>query len=381
MFSRSAETCAERGPYESPGWRARVRRTYERHELTWDLVFFAAGFVFDMIATREGVDHAVMIVQQVTYLCVIGGILYADFLREARPDEMRFSPQLERLWAYRGLVLHFCLGTLMNLYSIFFTMSASLSSSALFVALLFGAVVLNELRAVRRRGVNIKVGLYVICVFCFWSLMIPLALGHVGLLPFLGSFAATLAVLAVFYFLLRRRLALAELWRPLLMPGLSVTACFLALYLAGLIPPVPIAAKKLGVYHQVEKRGDEYVLFHERPRWKFWQSGDQDFVAQPGDRVYVFVAVFSPARFDDTVFVRWLFRDEARGWKGADRIPIHITGGRKGGFRGFASKQNYPEGDSRVSLETRDGREIARLYFTVTKAGADPARVLMSETY
>jgi hypothetical protein len=354
----------------------RIRSFYERHELAWDLLFFTAGFVFDIFATRHGVDHPLMIVQQVIYLFMIGGILYVDFLREVRPEETRFSPSLERLWSYRGLPLHFCLGTLMNLYSIFFLMSASLFSSAVFVALLFVTIVVNELRTVRRRGVHIKVGLYVICVFCFWSLMVPLVFGRVGLLPFLISFAATLGTLAAFYRLLRRRLAPHELRYRLLLPGVSVTTCFLVLYLAGLIPPVPIAARRLGIYHQVERRGDDYVLFHERPWWKIWQSGDQTFIARPGDKLYVFVAIFSPARFDDTVFVRWLVRDQGR-WIGSDRVAIHITGGRQGGFRGFATKQNYREGDWRVNVETGDGR-----YFTVTNAAdVDPARVLVSETY
>jgi hypothetical protein len=364
-----------------PSPLAPIRSFYQRHELAWDLLFFLAGFVFDIFATRHGVDHPTIILQQVIYLIVIAGILYVGFLREVRPDAPRLSPRLERLWSYRGLALHFCLGTLMNLYSIFFLMSASLFSSAVFVALLFGTIVLNELRTVRRRGVPIKVGLYAICVFCFWSFIIPLAFGRVGLLPFLLSFAATLAVLAAFYRLLRLRLAAHELRYRLLLPALSVTTCFLALYLVGLIPPVPIAAKRLGIYHQVERRGDEYVLFHQRPWWKWWQSGDQTFIAQPGDKLSVFVAIFSPARFDDTVFVRWLFRDHGR-WTGSDRVPIHIFGGRQGGFRGFVTKQNYDAGDWRVNVETGDGREIARLYFTVTKiAEIDPGRVLVSETY
>ena len=115
--------------------------------------------------------------------------------------------------------------------------------------------------------------------------------------------------------------------------------------------------------------------------WKFWQAGDQSFAAQPGDTMTVFAAVFSPARFDDTVYIRWQRHDARTGWQESDRIPINITGGREGGFRGFTTKQNYTPGDWRVTLETRDGREISRLYITVTPVAADPARVLASERY
>jgi hypothetical protein len=360
-------------------WAARFRRAYERHEVKWHVAFFVGGFVLDVLAAREGVDSPFIVLQQVFYLGLIGAILYLDILRDAQPDATKFSPRLERVWAYRGLAVHFSLGALMNMYSIFFLMSASWFSSIVFAALLLTAVVLNELPMVQRRGVDIKVGLYVVCVFCFWSLMIPLAIGRVGRLTFVAAWIGTLGVVAIFFTLLRRRLSIRELRRRLLLPGFVVAGTFLAFYMIGLIPPVPIAAKDLGVYHLVERHGNEYLLHHERPWWKFWQSDDRDFVARPGDRVFVFVSVFSPARFADTVYVRWLVKG-ADGWQESDRIPIQITGGRRDGFRGFTSKQNYRAGRWRVSIETGDGREISRIYFDVTLADADATRTFRVET-
>ena len=284
-------------------WPARAERFYARHELPLDLTFFAGGFLFDIFAARAGVDHALVIVQQVAYLAIIGTILHLDFVRQARPA-MRFGPRLEPLWEYRGLLLHFCLGTLTNLYSIFFLMSASAVSSAAFLALLFAAIALNEMKAVRRSGVDVKVGLFVLCVFCFFSLIVPMALGRVGVIPFTISLAATVATIGVFYALLRVRLGGRELNRRLLLPGAVVTACFLVSYLAGIVPPVPIAAKKMGVYHRVEREGDAFALYSDPKPWTSWPFWDRTFVARPGDRVYVFVAVYSPARFEDAVFVR-----------------------------------------------------------------------------
>jgi hypothetical protein len=362
-------------------WFARARTLYKRHELLWHLGFFTAGFLFDLWAVGEGIDHPLIIVQQVLYLLVIGGILYVDVLREVRPGGWTLRPRLESLWAYRGLVLHFCLGTLMNVYSLFFLMSASFSSTIAFVIVLAGAIVLNELPAVQRRGVDAKIGLFVLCVFCFWSLLVPLAAGRVGGLTFVVSFGATLAIVWLFHRLLRRHAGAVDLRRRLLLPGLSVSACFLAFYLVGMIPPVPIAAKAFGVYHHVEIQGDEYVLSRARPRWRFWESGDQTFEAQPGDRIFVFVAVFSPSRFDDVVFVRWQYRDPRTGWTDADRLPLRITGGRRGGYRGWMAKQNYTDGDWRVRIETRDGRQIARLWVRVQRVPADPDRTFVLERY
>ena len=365
--------------HESPLWQKGLRLV-ARHLLKWNLLCFIAGFVFDVFATRAGVDHTLLIVQQIVYLAVIGAILYVDFVREAQPEALPMPRWIERLWQYRSPVFHFCLGTLMNLYSIFFLMSASLFSSIVFVVILFGAVVLNELHEVRR-GLDIKVAFYVLCIFCFWSLLIPIVLHSISRLTFLVSFAATLAMMAGFATALRRRIGRTPLVRRLVAPGLAVSVLFLLMYMIGLIPPVPIAARTLGVYHRVERVGDEFRLSYVPSWWRVWQSDDRHFVAEPGDAVHVFFGIYAPTRFDDTVFVRWSFRDRTSTWQDSDRIPIRITGGRESGFRGVATKENYVAGAWRVIVETRDRREIARLRFTITKAEANPERVFKTEVF
>jgi hypothetical protein len=359
----------------------KILRTAARHLLTRNVLFFVAGFVFDIFAAREGVDHVLMIVQQVVYLAVIGGILYVDFVRDAQPEALPVPRWLDWLWRYRSAALHFCLGTLMNLYSLFFLMSASLFSSIVFVVILFGAVVLNEMHSIRHRGLDVKVAFYVLCIFCFWSLMIPIALGSISRLTFFLSFGATVGMLFGFVSVLRRRIGAAQLVRRLLSPGLAVAVLFLLMYLVGLIPPVPVAAKTMGVYHRVERVGNEFRLSYEPSWWRVWRGDDRRFVAEPGDVVHVFFAIFAPTRFDDTVFVRWSFRDPRAGWKDSDRIPIRITGGRDEGFRGVATKENYSAGDWRVFIETRDGREIARLRFKIATGAANPERMFKTEVY
>jgi hypothetical protein len=122
----------------------------------------------------------------------------------------------------------------------------------------------------------------------------------------------------------------------------------------------------------VERTEAGYKLGHERPAWRFWHNGDQNFVAQPGDRVYVFFRVFSPARFSDQVQMRWHWKDPARGWTLHDTIPIRIVGGREQGFRGYGFKSNYQPGEWKVQVETTDGREIGRVYFDLALAPEGP---------
>jgi hypothetical protein len=151
----------------------------------------------------------------------------------------------------------------------------------------------------------------------------------------------------------------------ILLPMACVLVAFLSLYVLKLIPPVPLSIPFIGIYHGVEKAGGQYRLANERPWWRFWQHGDQDFLAQKNDKIYVAFRVFSPTRFSDRVQMRWYWRDNRAGWLLQDTIPIPIVGGRAEGFRGYGVKSNYRPGEWKVQVETTDGREIGRIYFHV----------------
>jgi hypothetical protein len=160
--------------------------------------------------------------------------------------------------------------------------------------------------------------------------------------------------------------------RQILVPLGCVVIGFLTFYLFRLIPPVPLSIPFIGVYHQVEKTEAGYRLSHERPAWRLWHNGDQDFRAQPGDRIYVFFRIFSPTRFSDQVLMRWYTKDGRRRWSLTDSIPINIVGGREQGFRGYGVKSNYQPGEWKVQVETTDGREIGRVYFRLETAPEAP---------
>ncbi|MBY0517058.1 MAG: DUF2914 domain-containing protein [Bacteriovoracaceae bacterium] len=156
------------------------------------------------------------------------------------------------------------------------------------------------------------------------------------------------------------------LMKRLLAPGALVIVLFFLFYLIGWIPPVPLAVQEMGVYHNIKKENGNYVLYHENPWWKPWNRGDQDFAARGGDKIFLFAKIFSPARFDDTVILHWQKFNVSEGqWQTTDKIPLRVTGGREAGYRGFASKSNYTDGDWRVGVETTDGREIGRISFFI----------------
>jgi hypothetical protein len=339
---------------------------YEKNETKVDIAFFLGGFIFDVL-TLSDVDDPLSIVQQIVYLFIIGTILFYDFLNTH--GLIKVSERVNKYWEYRNLAVHFLLGSLLSVYSLFFLKSASIFSSVVFVVLIMGVMVANELKSVQKAAVDLKVGLYVICLFAFFSMTIPVLLGFVGVTTFLLSLALTGVVIYGAFILLNKKVDNKKLLlRTLALPGFSVLGLFLILYFVGWIPPVPLSVQNMGIYHNIEKADGTYLLSHENPSWRFWKNGDQDFLAEPGDKIYFFAQIYSPARFSDSVIVHWYYNDPRQGWMSTDKVPMRISGGRKNGFRGFAVKQNFAEGEGRISVETTDGREIGRIYFNVIKS-------------
>lgn len=344
---------------------------------------FLLGFILDYFAAEE-INHIFVIFHQVFYLLTIAGILSIEYLIQVEATSVeRVFGRLQKIWNYRGLLLHFFLGTLLNLYSFFFLKSASIFTSIIFVLVLIALVIANELPQIRKAHLNIRWALWVLCLFSFFSMLFPLVLGFVGWLPFLLAACGT-GLILYFHFriLMRYQKNFRSLGLAFLRPGFVVLSFFVVFYFLGWIPPVPLAAKSFGIYHKLEKRDGKFLLSYERPWWKFWQNGDQDFLARPGDPIYFFARIFSPAKFSDEVTIHWLFKDPRQGWVSSDKVKMQIQGGREEGFRGYSIKQNYQPGAWRVQVETTDGREIGRLYFDVIPASDTTSeRVFSVQTY
>lgn len=361
------------------GLKSKLSEYYEKNETKVDIAFFLGGFVFD-IFTLSDIDDPFSILQQVVYLFVTGLILYCEFLEPLAL--VKIPPRLQKIWNYHQLIFHFILGSLLSVYSLFFLKSSSFFSSMIFVVLLLALMIANELKRVQSSQISVKIALYIICVFSFFSMIIPVLLGFVGSIPFALAMLCTFAYLYLAYRILQKKISdNSVLRRGLISPSITVIVLFVLFYMLGWIPPVPLSVQDMGIYHNVEKSSGEFILSHEKPWWKFWQTGDQLFQAQSGDKIYFFAKIFCPGRFSDSVVLHWFYKDPRLGWKSTDKIPMQISGGRRAGYRGFATKQNYTSGEWRVSVETTDSREIGRLYFEVVNSSEIKERTFKKEIF
>jgi hypothetical protein len=357
------------------GTLERIKLYATRNERRLALSFFVAGFLFDIV-TLGRIDSWLTIGQQAVYLALVTLVLMQMLLEEGQPaPELASAPRMKRwYYEYRNPAIHFLLGALLSAYTLFFFKSSSLLVSFGFMAVLVLLLFANEAERFKKLGLAFKFALLALCWLSYFAYVIPVLIGSTGLAVFLASMAAGCVPLAAVSLLV-----LKDRKRKILVPLGCVVIVFLTFYLFRIIPPVPLSIPFMGVYHGVERTEQGYKLIHERPAWRIWHNGDQRFLAQGGDRVFIYFRIFSPGRFSDQVLMRWYFRDAARGWTLQDTVPIKIVGGREEGFRGYAFKSNYQFGEWKVQIETADAREIGRIYFNLENAALDAQRSFVSE--
>jgi hypothetical protein len=342
----------------------RFKAFYKKYERWVPIASFAAGFVFDASVLKR-IDEPKVLVQQAIYILVSGFLVSIDLqetISEVNPPKL-----FRKVWKYREAVLHFLLGTLLNSYTIFYFKSSSSLTSLLFIGGLVALLMLNEFKHFGKSQTQVHVALLSLCVTSYLVALVPILFGFIGIIPFLC--AVLLAALCMYGFFKLMTKKLGEhshvLRNYLVAPFIAIQVFFVALYVTRILPPVPLSVIYMGVYHKIEKSEGKYMLSYTRSKWLFWQHGDQTFSARPGDVIYLYSRVFSPARFKEQLEIRWYFDDPKHGWVMEDQIPLNIEGGREEGYRGQARKSSYLPGKWKIQIETSDGREVGRLRFNI----------------
>lgn len=334
-------------------------------------ISLVGGFLFDVF-TLGRIDQTWSLIQQGIFLLMIFSILY---LYEHPGIIDRRGPKFQKFWVYDEIILQFFMGGLLSAYTLFYFKSASTWTVFTFVSILVVLLILNEKRDLIHSKFPIRHAMASLCVCSFLIYLVPILLKEMSTRVFVLSIFASVLMYFVWLKLIIPR---ADWKKPAslfkIIVGIGVPVLFMGLYAVKLVPPVPLAALKMGIYHDVEKHQNKYVLTYTRPSYKFWQKGDQTFLAQEGDRVYFFTSIFAPTELTHEVFVKWQQRQQD-DWVTTDRIPIVIQGGREEGYRGFAFKENYSDGRWRVIVETQDERELGRLPFTITREHRKPERI------
>ena len=353
------------------------------------VVFFFAGVTYDTL-TLNRIDRLLDNLILLLYLSVLGVLVVLTGRTQLR---MIPSVQSEQEWSllqvvnwarpYFSKALHFLFGGLFSAYTIFYFQSTSLTSTAAFLVVILALLIINEIHRTRRSSFKLLVSLYAIVTFSFFTFFLPVVTGRMNTFIFLiGAILSGVVVWRVVHLTFQGlpTASRRETFHTCL-PAFSLILVLIGFYFLNWIPPVPLSLKFGGVYHQVERKENGYHLTFEKGKW--YQFGKRsDDIISTGEPAYCFSAVFAPVALTTTVYHRWQYRpiEATEQFLTTDRIPIQISGGRKGGYRGYTVKQRLEPGKWRIDVEAEDGRVIGRMAFQVEK-GESKDQELVTKVY
>ena len=347
------------------GWA----RTHERH---LSALAMAGGFGFDSYAFGR-IDRPMTQAVFVAYLITAGASIAILHRLESRPEKP--EPRTHTLLV---TATQFALGALLSGFCVFYIRSASLGSSWPFLLFMAAIFIGNEyFRAYTSRLVFAAL-LFFFSLYSYAILLVPVVLARIGPISFLisGGLAVMVffAYIRVLAFMGHHRYSAAR--KQIAAGMLAITALINLFYFTRVFPPLPLVLSDAGVYHDVKKAGREYEVVSEPepPRWRALFGTFAVLHMAPGEKLYLYSAVFAPYRLTANVEHRWEWRDPStRDWVQQQSVAFTIHGGREDGYRAYSSHSAPKAGEWRVNIVTRDGRAIGRMRFSVQPASKPPA--------
>ncbi|MBI4400149.1 MAG: DUF2914 domain-containing protein [Nitrospirae bacterium] len=354
---------------------ARIRAALAKPFLP--VVFFFAGVTYDGL-TLTRIDRLLDNLILLLYLTLLGVLIVltgrADMgaVGKESSGAPHFASAIARARPYYPMAIQFLLGGLFSAYTIFYSQSASLTTTAVFFFVLVGFLVANEFLRDRLSSLRLLVSLYALVCFSFFTFFLPVLTGFMNTVVFLIgailSAAVAMRVVELVYQGVPNRSRKEIMMTGL--PAVALIGVLVGFYFLNWIPPVPLSMKFGGVYHRIAKVDGTYQLSFEKGAWyQFWKRSDDPFRGE--EPAYCFTAVFAPVDLQTTIYHRWQYRPVAgrgaRDFSTTDRIPFSIAGGREEGYRSYTVKQRLIPGDWRVDVETAEGRIIGRVSFRVVE--------------
>lgn len=346
-------------------------RDFARHH--WLTVAFLLGFILDNL-TLNRVDQVFDNVVLLTYviLAMVSILLLYAGIAERYSDRVNIF-----LKDKSPFLMQYAFGGLLSGMLIFYGRSGSLAESWPFLLLILGVIYGNE--TIKNRGQRLVYNLVIFFVglFAYLVLVVPVVLGKMGPVVFVGSGILALAVMYFFFGLVERIVPnFVELQKRKLVFIIGLIYLTLnTLYFTNLIPPIPLSLKHVGVYHSVVRYEDgTYGLTYEKPKWWNWyRDSDTTFHYTQGENIYCYASVFAPSRLATKIYHHWEYYDTVKGdWVDHGRFSYSIEGGRGDGYRGYTQISNYREGTWRCTVETERGQVIGKEEFSVASGVRAP---------
>ncbi|PIR96297.1 MAG: hypothetical protein COT92_01855 [Candidatus Doudnabacteria bacterium CG10_big_fil_rev_8_21_14_0_10_42_18] len=340
----------------------KIKGFYKKYERWLMPVTLAVGFTADYITfVNIQINTALTILFIYWVICAVAIAFIHSYDAGKIPEKLRY------IRLFTPLLVQFTFGGLLSNSFIFYWFSGSIWVSWPFILAFVAIMVSNDALREQFKRPTTQLSVYFFSTFSIFSVALPFTFSSLSPGLFLGAGAAAL-VFIVLYIVMLRRLTEKEKFKvPHL--AISIFSIFIitnVFYFTNLIPPVPLAVRETGLYHNVQKTAAGYMLTGEKQ--SFWQKliPGQTIHLRAGEKAYIFSAIFAPEKLTTKIVHEWQFYDEKQDdWVIKDKLSFTLMGDRKEGFRGYSLKTNLPEGSWRVYIKTTRGQTLGRIKFKV----------------
>ena len=343
-----------------------IKNFYIKYERLIMPAFLVLGFVLDAI-TFKAIDINTTFLLLSVHAVIVGFcIVYLRFRAE------RWQEKEGRVLNYGDIVapvlMQFSLGALLSMVMIFYTFAGAVGVSWPFLAMLGFLALSNEIFKEYYLKPLVQFVVYFFVLSALFSLILPFRFHSISAWLFIAAGLLGLLVIFGFTWLLGKSLphvrALQK--RTLKYSGGILVIVFL-FYFLNIIPPVPLSLRESSVYHRVARVGNDYEVDRERQSIFNFLVPGYTVHAAPGQKIYVFSAIFAPSELYTDVIHHWQWKNPETGeWQSMSKAAYSLLGGRTDGYRGYSFISiNIPEGKWRVDLETPRGQVIGRIKFRV----------------
>lgn len=346
--------------------KKKIKSIWQRYENHISSGMLLAGFLLDNFTLR-GVeiwwDEAIII----AYLLIAGISIVCINLYDSGKIKTKF---LEKAHPWFMFAMQFVLGGCFSASFVFYSRSATFSSSWPFLLVILAYLLGNEFFKKHYIRLTSQLAVYFMAIFSFFILFVPVTIKKIGDWVFVLSGILSIIVIALFIYALHF-VTMEEIRRNKKTIISVISGIFVLiniLYFTNMIPPVPLSLREIGLYSSVKKNpnGTYALEGGQKDKILSYFSSVETFKLDESAKIYLFTSIFSPAKLDTKVVHVWYNYDEAtKEWIDVGHIKLSIYGGRGDGYRTYSIKEALFIGLWRVDIETESGQIIGRKTFKI----------------
>ncbi len=320
------------------------------------------GFLVDVLQYKT-LDINQQFAVMAVYVAVIAGSLLVTV-----------SPRAAEVRALRGVslaapfALPLSIGALLSASLVFYWFGGAFSASWPIIVAVAALMMSNEFLREQFLRPTVQVAVFAFALFSISTIWSSYLFNSLEPRTFVTAGVVSSAFMVAFALALSRVGGLSRRLPQMLASIATVFVAMVGAYFLNVIPPIPLAIRDAGIYHDVERHGNEYALTGEDETWVEKILPGQTIHVSGNEALFAYVSVFAPADLSATIVHKWQrYEAVSRSWVTEASLSYAITGGREDGYRGYSRKSHLTSGTWRVSVQTARGQTLGLIPFVVVR--------------